>query len=192
MLPLGILSQMEPVTILNSKHFSLTINRLCYQLIENHNDFSDSVIIGLQPRGIFLAARLHRELVRILGQNDIQVGSLDITFYRDDFGRRDAAIMPSTTDIDFIIENKRVILVDDVLFSGRTVRSGLDAVMAFGRPSQVELLVLIDRRFSRHLPIQPNYVGESVDALREERVTVQWQETDGEDKVILHTPESHD
>lgn len=179
---------MEHITILNSKQFELTINRLCYQLIENHNDFKDSVIIGLQPRGVFLADRLKQELERILQRDDIRHGSLDITFYRDDIGRRKGPIMPSTTDIDFIIEDKKVILVDDVLYSGRTVRSGLDAMLAFGRPSGVELMVLIDRRFKRHLPIQPNYVGKSVDTLTSERVSVEWASSEGEDKVVLFTP----
>ncbi len=179
---------MSPVAILNSKHFELTINRLCYQLIENHHNFENSVIIGLQPRGILLAARLEKRLSKILNKEHIQCGSLDVTFYRDDFRRRETPILPSVTDIDFVIENKKVILVDDVLYTGRTVRSGLDAMMAFGRPSQVELLVLIDRRFSRHLPIQPDYIGKSVDSIASERVLVEWAEVEGEDKVMLFTP----
>ncbi len=183
---------MKPVTILNSDHFQLTINRLCYQLIENHDDFSNAVLLGLQPRGIFLVDRLHKELKRILNDQPIQAGSLDITFYRDDFGRRDKPLMPSTTDIDFIIEGKNVILVDDVLFTGRTVRSGLDAMLAFGRPKKVELLVLIDRRFTRDLPIQPDYIGNSVDSLKGEKVLVKWQHTDGQDEVILYTPDDNE
>jgi pyrimidine operon attenuation protein/uracil phosphoribosyltransferase len=179
---------MDSITILNSKQFELTINRLCYQLIENHNDFTNSVIIGLQPRGIYLAHRIKKELENILGRDDIRHGSLDITFYRDDFRRYDTPMMPSTTDIDFIIEDKKVVLVDDVLFSGRTVRSGLDAMLAFGRPQSVELLVLIDRRFTRQLPIEPNYVGKSVDTLTSERVAVEWKVPDGADQVKLFTP----
>lgn len=181
---------MEPITILNSRQFELTINRLCYQLIENHNDFSNSVIIGLQPRGIYLADRLKNDLSKILGQENIQIGSLDITLYRDDIGRRNQPMMPNVTDIDFTIEDKKVILVDDVLYSGRTVRSGLDAMLAFGRPQNVELLVLIDRRFKRHLPISPNYVGKSVDTLTSERVTVEWASADGQDQVKLFTPKA--
>lgn len=180
---------MKPVTILNKQQFALIINRLCYQLIENHNDFSNSVLIGLQPRGVYLAHRLQQELQSIVKEGKVEVGSLDITFYRDDFGRHDKPLMASTTDIDFIIEGKKVVLIDDVLFTGRTVRSGLDAMLAFGRPEQVELLVLIDRRFTRHLPIQPDYTGRSVDSLNEEKVKVLWQETDGEDTVILYTPD---
>jgi pyrimidine operon attenuation protein/uracil phosphoribosyltransferase len=181
---------MESRIILNSKNFELTVNRLCHQLIENHNDFSNSVIIGLQPRGIYLANRIKKVLTEITGGAEIQCGSLDVTFYRDDFRRRDTPLLPSATNIDFIVENKKVILVDDVLYTGRTIRSGLGAMLAFGRPEKVELMVLIDRRFSRHLPIQPDYVGKWVDSIASERVSVEWEETEGEDKVMLYTPKA--
>lgn len=174
---------MKPRIILNSKSFELTINRLCYQLIENHNDFSESVIIGLQPRGIFMASRIQHQLGLILNKKDIPCGNLDVTFYRDDFRKKD--LIPTSTEMDFIIENKKVILIDDVLFTGRTIRAGMDAMLAFGRPQIVELLVLIDRRYSRHLPIQPDYVGKIVDTIASERVNVEWKETEGEDKVWL-------
>lgn len=178
---------MKPVTILNSKQFHLTLTRLCYQLIENHNSFSNSALIGLQPRGIYLAHRLGKMLEEI-HKKPILTGALDITFYRDDFRRRERPLIPSATNIDFIVEGKKVVLVDDVLYTGRTVRAGLDAMLAFGRPESVELLTLIDRRFSRNLPIQPNYAGITVDSISEERVSVEWKETEGEDKVILFTP----
>jgi len=181
---------MERQVILNSKHFELTINRLCYQLIENHNDFSDTVLIGLQPRGINVVARLKERLEEILGK-EVVCGNLDITFYRDDFRRREAPLIPSATNIDFVIENKSVVLIDDVLYTGRTIRAGLDALLAFGRPSEVELLTLIDRRFKRDLPIQANYVGKTVDTLISERVSVEWEEIEGEDKVVLFTPEAN-
>jgi len=176
---------MTTETILNSKQFELTINRLCYQLIENHNDFSNSAIIGLQPRGIYLANRL-KEVIKEKAGIEVQTGGLDITFFRDDFRRTDKPLIPSATNMDFIVEGKKVILVDDVLYTGRTVRAGLDATMTFGRPSSIELMALIDRRFSRNLPIQADYVGKSVDAIESERVTVSWNEVDGEDKVTLH------
>jgi pyrimidine operon attenuation protein/uracil phosphoribosyltransferase len=130
-------------------------------------------------------------LESILGK-EIQCGNLDITFYRDDFRRREKPMIPSITNIDFSIENKRVILVDDVLYTGRTIRSGLDALLSFGRPSKVELLVLIDRRYSRDLPIQADYVGKTVDTLISERVSVEWKEIEGEDKVVLFTKESNE
>ena len=148
---------MKPAVIVNSQHFQVILNRLSHQLIENHGNFSNSVIIGLQPRGIYLANRLKKNLEEILGNSSsIQCGALDITFYRDDFRRREQPLLPSATNIDFIIENKKVILVDDVFFTGRTVRAGMDALLAFGRPQKVELLALIYRRFSRQLPIQPD------------------------------------
>lgn len=174
---------MKPRTILEKKQFELTITRLCYQLIEVHNNFSESVIIGLQPRGVFLADRIHKTLQKILKRTDIQLGKLDVTFFRDDFRKKE--LIPNSTQIDFIIEDKNVIMVDDVLYTGRTIRAGMDAMLAFGRPKDVELLVLIDRRFSRNLPIQAKYVGKTIDSVSSEKVTVDWKETEGEDKVLL-------
>lgn len=182
---------MEKQVILNSRHFELTIKRLCHQLIESHTDFSESVIIGLQPRGVNVVSRLKKELEQVL-DHDVICGNLDITFYRDDFRRREKPLIPSATNIDFVIEGKKVILVDDVLYTGRTIRSGLDALLAFGRPQKVELLTLIDRRFRRDLPIQADYVGKSVDTLISERVLVEWKEIDGEDKVVLYTPDTNE
>jgi pyrimidine operon attenuation protein/uracil phosphoribosyltransferase len=187
---LFIFVTMERQVILNSKHFELTLNRLCYQLIETHNDFSNSVLIGLQPRGVNVVTRLKSKLEEILGK-EIVCGNLDITFYRDDFRRREIPLIPSATNIDFVIENKNVVLIDDVLYTGRTIRSGLDALLAFGRPSKVELLTMIDRRFKRDLPIQADYVGKTVDTLISERVSVEWNEIEGEDKVVLFTPEAN-
>lgn len=174
--------------ILDSKKLQLTIKRLCYQLIENHHDFSDSVILGLQPRGIYMADRIHKELEQILNKT-VLLGRLDVTFFRDDFRRRESPLIPNATKIDFTIENKKVILIDDVLYTGRTIRSGLDAMLAYGRPQNVELMVLVDRRYSRHLPVEANYIGTQVDSIAEERVKVEWKETDGKDQIILYTPE---
>ena len=178
---------MEPIVLLNSEQIDLVITRLAYQLIEDYSDnnFSDFVIIGLQPRGIAFAKRVHQKVVEITKVTDIQIGSLDITFYRDDFRRRDYNIIPSVTDIDFVIENKHVVIIDDVFYTGRSVRSGLDAMLAFGRPTSVELMVLIDRRFSRHLPIQPNYKGRQVDAIDKEKVIVHWKESHTKDGIYL-------
>ena len=178
---------MEPRIILTTKAFELTLTRLCFQLIENHNDFTNSALVALQPRGIYLGNRLKQQLRQIL-KKDILYGNLDVTFYRDDFRRRDEVLVPSATEMDFIIENKKVILVDDVLYTGRTIRAGMDALLDFGRPESVELLVFVDRRYSRHLPIQPNYVGKTVDSVASEKVKVCWKETDGSDEVHLFTP----
>ncbi len=179
---------MEKQIILNKRHIDLTMKRLCYQLIETHNDFSNAILIGLQPRGIHVVTRLKKELEQILNK-EVVCGNLDITFYRDDFRRREKPLIPSVTNIDFAIEGKNIIIVDDVLFTGRTIRSGLDALLAFGRPAKVELLVFIDRRFNRDLPIQADYIGKTVDTLSEERVSVEWSEIEGEDKVTLYTPD---
>lgn len=178
---------MPPRVILDSKKFSLTIDRLCYQLIENHRDFSNTVLIGVQPRGIHLSNRIHQRLQDIQQGATIKYGKLDITFHRDDFRRRETHLIPSDTTIDFSIEGKNVVLIDDVLYTARTIRAAFDALLYFGRPAHVELLVLVDRRLSRHIPIQPTYVGKTVDAIESEFVKVEWKEIDGQDKVWILT-----
>jgi pyrimidine operon attenuation protein/uracil phosphoribosyltransferase len=186
---LSLLS-METQVILNAKQFDFTLQRLCRQLIENHDDFSNTVLIGLQPRGISVLNRL-KELIEEILDKEIQCGSLDITFHRDDFRRRETPLIPSVTNIDFSLENKKVVLIDDVLYTGRTIRAGLDAMLAYGRPNNVELLAFVDRRFKRHLPIQADYIGKTVDSLVSERVSVEWKDIEGEDKVILYTKENN-
>jgi pyrimidine operon attenuation protein/uracil phosphoribosyltransferase len=176
---------MQRLTLLDGPKFQITIKRLCHQLIENHNLFENSVILGIQPRGIFLAKRIVEELKASLPEVKIESGNLDITFFRDDFRRKDGLLIPSSTEIDFIIEGKKVILVDDVLWTGRTIRAAMDALQSFGRPEKVELLTLVDRRFSRHLPIEADYIGIKVDTIASQKVIVSWKETDHEDKVIL-------
>lgn len=180
---------MQSRVILDSKKLQLTIDRLCYQIVETHKDFKDACIIGVQPRGVLFADRLVKRLHHLFPHYTIPYGKLDITFYRDDFRRADKAFSPSVTDITFSLENKNVILVDDVLYTGRTIRSALDALMDFGRPNDVELVVLIDRRLQRHVPIQAKYVGKTIDSINSEKVKVYWQETYEEDKVelIAHT-----
>jgi len=170
--------------LLGPDEFKLTLSRLCYQLIENHNNFSDTVIIGIQPRGAALANRLVKQLKSITGY-DITAGNLDITFHRDDFRHQTELPQTHATDIDFLTENKKVILVDDVLYTGRTIRAAMEAMLDFGRPAEVELLTLIDRRYSRHLPIQPDYVGRVVDTISSQKVIVEWAENEGTDQVIL-------
>jgi pyrimidine operon attenuation protein/uracil phosphoribosyltransferase len=163
---------MRKKLILDSLAFDLTLNRLCQQLIENYNEFSDSVLIGLQPRGVFMASIIHAKLESQL-KKKIPMGMLDVTFHRDDFRRRETPIKASETKVDFIIEEKNVLLIDDVLFTGRTVRSALDALISFGRPRKVELMVLIDRKHTRHLPISANYVGKYVDTVASQKVLVE-------------------
>ncbi|MEO9569606.1 MAG: bifunctional pyr operon transcriptional regulator/uracil phosphoribosyltransferase PyrR [Polaribacter sp.] len=176
---------MSKKNLLNSKDIEIILHRLACQLIENHNDFSNTVLIGLQPRGSFLANRLADLLKNKYQVKNLQLGLLDITFYRDDFRRRDAPLAATATKMDFLIEGKNVVIIDDVLYSGRSVRAALTAMQSYGRPDNIELLVLIDRRFSRHLPIQPDYRGRQVDAINEERVLVTWKETEQQDAVYI-------
>ncbi len=176
---------MSKKTLLNSKDIEIILHRLACQLIENHDDFTDTVLIGLQPRGSFLANRLVQLLENKYNIKDLKLGLLDITFYRDDFRRRSEPLAATSTKIDFLIEDKKVVIIDDVLYSGRSVRAALTAIQSFGRPENIELLVLIDRRFSRHLPIQPNYRGRQVDAINEEKVLVTWKETHEIDAVYI-------
>ncbi len=176
---------MQKLTLLDGQKFQITIQRLCHQLIENHNDFSESAIVGIQPRGAYLAKRIGDELRRLQPKANILQGNLDITFFRDDIRTNKDLPQASATEIDFIIENKNVVLVDDVLWTGRTIRAALDALLAFGRPRKVELLVLVDRRFSRQLPIEPDYIGIQVDSVDSQKVLVSWKETDKKDQIIL-------
>jgi len=176
---------MSQKVLLTSKEVNIILHRLACQLIEKHLDFSNTVLIGIQPRGTFLANRLKTLLEQEYQISPIALGYLDITFFRDDFRRTDKPIDANKTSIDFLIENKKVIFIDDVLYTGRSIRSALTAIQSFGRPSEIELLVLIDRRFSRHLPIQPDYRGRQVDAINHEKVKVSWTEQDGEDAVFL-------
>lgn len=176
---------MSQKVLLNATEVNIALNRLACQLIENHDDFSRTVLIGIQPRGIFLAERLKRLLEEEYQIQNIRLGYLDITFFRDDFRRSDKPLEANKTKINFIVEDKKVVFIDDVLFTGRSIRSALTAIQSFGRPSEIELLTLIDRRFSRHLPIQPDYRGRQVDAINGEKVKVCWKENEGEDAVYL-------
>ena len=166
--------------ILASPLLEIVISRLAQQLIENHQDFANTVVLGMQPRGIYFAERVVRALNHILAGNEskqaVPLGYLDATFYRDDFRRRDTPLRPNTTNVPFVIEDKRVILIDDVLATGRMVRAALDAMTAFGRPRSVELLVLVDRRYNRDLPIRPDYTGKRVNTIESQRVLVEWTE----------------
>ncbi len=176
---------MSQKVLLSSKEINIILHRLACQLLENHMDFKDTVLIGLQPRGIFVAQRLKKILQLEYGVKEINLGLLDITFYRDDFRRGDKPLEANTTKIDFLVEDKKVVFIDDVLYTGRSIRAALTAIQSFGRPQEIELLTLIDRRFSRHLPIQPNYRGRQVDAINDEKVKVMWEENDGEDVIYL-------
>ena len=178
---------MSQKLLLTSKEVTIILHRLACQLIEKHLDFSNTVLIGLQPRGTFLANRIKQILQEEYNVPQIQLGFLDITFFRDDFRRGEKSLEANKTKIDFIVEDKKVVFIDDVLFTGRSINAALTAIQSFGRPSEVELLTLIDRRFSRHLPIQPDYRGRQVDTINNEKVKVCWIENEGEDAVYLIT-----
>jgi len=178
---------MSQKVLLNSKEVNIILHRLACQLIEKHLDFSNTILIGIQPRGSFLAERLKIMLEQEYKIEKIALGYLDITFFRDDFRRTDKPLEANKTLINFLVEGKKVIFIDDVLYTGRSIRAALTAIQSFGRPSAIELLVLIDRRFSRDLPIQPDFRGRQVDAINNEKVKVSWVENDGEDAVFLVT-----
>jgi pyrimidine operon attenuation protein/uracil phosphoribosyltransferase len=170
-------------TILTEEQLSITIQRLSHQLMENQLRYDEVVIIGIQPRGIFFSDRMVEQINRLISPQRITYGKLDITFYRDDV--RQGLHTLNQTAIPFSVENKTVILVDDVLYTGRTIRAAMDALLAFGRPSKVELCVLIDRRFSREFPIQADYAGKSIDTIITQKVKVLWKERDGKEGVVL-------
>jgi len=169
--------------LLDARSIEITLNRLAQQLIENHGDFENTILIGLQSRGVHVMDALVA-ILESAGIQNLAHGTLDITFFRDDFRRRESPLEPSMTKIDVLLEGKKVVFIDDVLFTGRSVRSAMDAIQSFGRPSEIELLVLIDRRFSRELPIQPDYVGRQVDSLDGDRVAVEWQKLNAEANAV--------
>jgi pyrimidine operon attenuation protein/uracil phosphoribosyltransferase len=170
-------------SILTEAQLEITIKRLAHQVLENHVDLTNTVVIGLQPRGIYLSDRIVDEIKKDTPADKIQYGKLDITFYRDDI--RKELHIANRTDISFSIEGKNVVLIDDVLYTGRTIRAALDALLDFGRPEKVELCVLVDRRFNRQLPIQADYVGKSIDSILSQKIKVYWKVKDGKDEVII-------
>ena len=175
---------MELHTLVDPVRFERILDRMAHQLLEHH-DFSDTVLVGLQPRGARLAERLRDQLSRLGVGSNVRLGKLDVTFHRDDVRMHERPLAPNANDMPFLVEGQRVILVDDVLYTGRSIRAGLDALLAYGRPRSVELLVLIDRRFHRELPIEPQYVGTTVDSVDAQYMRVDWKEEGGQDAVVL-------
>jgi len=171
--------------LLSQKKIEIILNRLASQLIEKFKDFNDVVLVGLQPRGIYLLNRLVSLLENDYGLEKVINGKLDITFFRDDFRRFNKTLTPSSSEMELTIEGKSVVIIDDVLYTGRSIRAALTALDHYGRPNDIQLLVLIDRRFSRDLPIQPDYTGVQVDALEGDKVRVQWKDLSDEDTVFI-------
>lgn len=167
-------------TILDKQQLQLTIRRLAHQLLENEGTPAETVFIGLQPRGVRVSDKMVEQLRKLCPDTAVQYGKLDITFYRDDV--RSELHVANQTDIPFSIEGKRVVLIDDVLYTGRTIRAALDALQDFGRPRKVELCVLVNRLFNRELPIQPDYCGKAIDTITSQKVKVEWER----EEVVLY------
>lgn len=176
---------MAQKVLLDEKKVNIILHRLCCQLIERHQDFSNTILVGIQPRGTLLLSRLINLLEESYGVKSLISGKLDTTFFRDDFRRGEKPLTANTSEMNIPIEGKSVVFVDDVLYTGRSIRAGLTAIDTYGRPNSIELLVLVDRRFSRHLPIQPDYLGAQIDALDGDRVNVVWSNDGKNDMVYL-------
>ncbi len=167
---------MEGKLLYDHRKLNATIRRLAYELIENHDNFTNTAIIGLQPRGIMLA-RIIRQMIEEIISTRVKYGELDFTFFRDDYRTNEKQLLASPIHIPFSTENMNIILIDDVLYTGRSIRSAMDALLGFGRPSKVELCVLIDRKFNRENPVAPDYVGKTVDTRGQgQKVKVEWEE----------------
>jgi pyrimidine operon attenuation protein / uracil phosphoribosyltransferase len=172
-------------TLLHGRQFEFVIARLAHQLVENNPKLENVVLVGLQPRGVYFSDRVYNYITKQLGIKTVPYGKLDITLYRDDATASNQMRVPSATEMNFSVDGAHVVLIDDVLYTGRTIRSAMDALLDYGRPKSVQLMVLVDRRFSRELPIQPDYVGQSIDSIIGQKVKVHWQERDKKDEVIL-------
>lgn len=183
-------TDIERLDLFPEGKLEITLRRLCQQLIETYGNFENTVMLGAQPRGVYLGRRIQKLLKQMLDGLMVPYGDLDVTFYRDDFRKRSLPLQPNQTQIDFLIEEKHVILIDDVLFTGRTVRAAMDAMLAFGRPQSVALLVLVDRKRKRHLPIEASYIGIQVDTIETQRVLVELKESGGNDEVVLISQDS--
>ncbi|MEK9755663.1 MAG: bifunctional pyr operon transcriptional regulator/uracil phosphoribosyltransferase PyrR [Bacteroidota bacterium] len=170
--------------LLDSNKIQIILSRLVCQLIENHKDFKNTVLIGLQPRGVFLFDEIIKIFKDKYSNLEFESGKLDITFFRDDFRRSEKTLSANTTDINFSIENKNVVLIDDVLFTGRSIKAAMTSIDTYGRPNSIELLVLVDRRFKREMPIEPNYYGVKIDTLMGDKVKVEWNKV-GKNTVFI-------
>ncbi len=176
---------MQSRLLWNGKHMQERIQRLAIQVLEFHAQYPNPVLVGVQPRGTFLARRIQQSLEHLAPEKSFDFGLLDITFHRDDFRRRNKPAAPASTQLSVSLENRRVILIDDVLYTGRTIRAALDALQSFGRPSSVQLMVLVDRRLTRELPIQADFVGFKAESQSHQRILVEWKEFHGQDQILV-------
>jgi pyrimidine operon attenuation protein / uracil phosphoribosyltransferase len=176
----------EKAQVLDATALDRALTRIAHEILEKNGGAKNLTFVGLRTRGVTLAQRLMAKITAIDGACP-PVGTLDITLYRDDLGMRGAPVIRGT-DIPFSIKDKTVILVDDVLFTGRTVRAALDALIDLGRPQMIQLAILVDRGH-RELPIRPDYIGKNLPTSRRESVAVRLMEHDGEDRVVIEEPE---
>ena len=167
---------MDRHILFNNSRVNICLERLAYQLLENHNDFSETILIGLQPRGKFLSQNIVNVLKNKYSLQKLDYGYLDITFFRDDFRTKTDILIPNETNFKLNVNNKKVVFMDDVLYTGRTIRAALTAIESFGRPKSIELLILVNRRYCRELPIQADYKGFNVDVYEDQKVCVNWSE----------------
>ncbi len=181
----------DPRVVLDREDMRRTLVRIAHEIVENGSVSGtagdDIALVGIHRRGAVLAARL-QELLRELHQCDVPLGDLDISFYRDDVGRRPSAPVVHASHVDFELDGRTVVVVDDVLFTGRTVRAAIEALFDYGRPARVQLAVLADRGH-RELPFRPDYVGKNLPTARSERVNVRVEELDGTDEVTITADE---
>ena len=180
---------MPKKVLLDSKKIDIILNRLVCQLVENHKDFNNTVLIGLQPRGTFLIEKILEIFKKKYPTILINSGILDFTFFRDDFRRSKKTLKASSTQINFSIENKNVVLIDDVLFTGRSIKAAMSSIDSYGRPNSIELLVLIDRRYKREIPIQANYCGAKIDTFKGDKVNVVWNENSKKNVIYIENNE---
>lgn len=170
--------------ILDAIELQYILQRLAHQLIENHFPFKESILLGVQPRGIELCNIVHQIIEEKLNQK-IHKGYIDISMHRDDIYIQGTSLSVQKTEIPISLDNVNIILIDDVLYSGRTIRAALDTLMDFGRPRDIELLVLIDRRLHRNVPIQAKYVGKAIDSIQEEKVKVMLDKNSKDNRVEI-------
>jgi len=173
--------------ILSPEQFKITLHRLASQIIENYSEKEPLIVIGIQEKGVILAERLIKIISKTYPKQKIKLGKLDITFYRDDFRMRQTPLTANATQIDFEIESQKVLLIDDVLYTGRTIQAAMSSLQDLGRVDKLELLTMVDRRFNRHLPIKSDYTGIEVDSVDEAYVSVEWEHLEGEDKVLIYS-----
>lgn len=177
----GLMS--KTTTILDASDIERILNRICHEILEKHKGAANLVLVGIHTRGVHLARRLAAKIQALEGITPA-IGEIDITLYRDDWTRIGPQPVVQATRIPFSVDGRHIILADDVLFTGRTTRAALDALMDFGRPGRIELAVLVDRGH-RELPIQADYVGKLVETRRSQTVNVMFAEQDGEDRVVI-------